>query len=280
MSDARLLRQITRVIFVAQEKHNGSRRVNRSASLDARPHYFRRAVADHRRHFLKGRNRRMNIRVNRRLEMGARALEFSRAHPVDDPGYGTTVKQLEDQLAKAAQLVGEQERGTSEVHGATARKSTLSRTIRQSQLVHLAGVAQQAAKDMPELSSKFDVTGLPRRQLPFRTVARTLLDQAEQHKELLVKHGLVEDRGAEGRRTHIGARANLEAIGAEVVQIVRGLDGFNTYRFTNQPDLLASWISASNVFGPTVSVLPAGGRSGGPSSTDSAVAGGEVKPAA
>jgi hypothetical protein len=239
----------------------------------------------------------MNIRVNRRLEMGARALEFSRAHPVDDPGYGTTVKQLEDQLAKAAQLVGEQERGTSEVHGATARKSALSRTIRQSQLVHLAGVAQRAAKELPELSSNFDVTNFPRRQLPFRTVARTLLEQAEQHKELLVKHGLVEevlqglrrsldeldqvvDRGAEGRRTHIGARANLEAIGAEIVQIVRGLDGFNTYRFTNQPDLLASWISASNVFGPTVSVLQAGGRSGGPSSTGSAVAGGEIKPAA
>jgi hypothetical protein len=229
----------------------------------------------------------MNIRTNRRLEMGARALEFSRAHQVDDAGYTTTVKQLEDQLARAAQLARDQERGAKEVHAATSRKSTLSRTIRHSQLVHLAGVAERAAKELPELASTFDITGLPRRQLPFRTVARTFLEQAEQHQELLVKHGLVAEvlqglrrsldeldqvveRGAQGRRTHIGARANLEASGAEVLQIVRGLDGFNTYRFGSQPDLLTAWISASNVIGPAVS----GGQSGTPAS------GGEIKPAA
>src|SRR4051812_43159909 len=169
----------------------------------------------------------MNIRINRRIEMGVRALEFCHAHPFQDPGYASSVKQLEDQVAQAKLLGSEQERGIKAVRAATSRKSTLSRTIRRSQLVHLAAIAQRAAKELPELDAKFDITTLPRRQLPFRTVARTLLELAEQHKDLLVKHGLVEevlvglraaldeldqvvDRGAEGRRIHIGARANLD----------------------------------------------------------------------
>ena len=240
----------------------------------------------------------MNIRINRRIEMGVRALEFCHAHPFQDPGYNSSVKQLEDQVARSRLLAREQERGTSEVRAATSRKSTLSRTIRRSQLIHIASIAQRAAKELPELEAKFDITGLPRRQLPFRTVARTLLEQAEQHKELLVKHGLVEevlvglrtsldeldqvvDRGAEGRRIHIGARANLDASGAEVVQIVRGLDGFFTFRFGNQPDLLAAWISASNVFGPPVSGVQADRRTGGQTSSPvSPAAGSDIKPAA
>ena len=135
----------------------------------------------------------MEVRVNRRIEMGVRALEFCRAHQFQDPGYNSSVKQLEDQVAHAKLLGSEQERGIKQVHAATSRKSTLSRTIRRSQLVHLATIAQRAAKELPELEAKFDITGLPRRQLPFRTAARNLLEQAEQHKELLVKYGLVEE---------------------------------------------------------------------------------------
>jgi hypothetical protein len=162
--------------------------------------------------------------------------------------------------------------------------------------VHLAGVAERAAKELPELAQKFDITGLPRRYLPFRTVARTMLELAEQHRELLVKHGLVEqvlqglrrsldeldqvvDRGAEGRRVHIGARANLDVAGSEVVQIVRGLNGLNTFRFGTQPDLLAAWTAASNVIGPAVgrSVGQAVGNAGTPGTSSP---GGEIKPAA
>ena len=215
----------------------------------------------------------MNRHVSSRLEMGARALEFSRAHPVDDPGYVTALKQLEEQLARADQLAKEQQRGTTEVRAATARKSGLKRSIRRSQLVHLARVAQRAAKDMPELAQKFDLPRIPVRNLAFRTVARTMLEEAQQQKELLVKHGLVAEvldslgqsldqfdqaveRGAEGRRVHIGAAANLNAVADEVVQIVRGIDGYDRFRFAAELDLLAAWTAASNVIGPP--------RTGGP----------------
>lgn len=206
----------------------------------------------------------MNRRVSRRLEMGTRALEFSEAHPVDSPGYATAVQQLKEQLARAEQLGKEQERGTTEVHAATARKNELKRSIRWSQLVHLAGVAERAAKEVPGLVQKFDLPRVPNRNLGFSTVARTMVEEAQRHKDVLIKHGLVEQildslgesldqfdevvqHGAEGRRVHIGARANLEVAADEVVQIVKILDGYNRYRFIAQPDLLAAWTAARNV---------------------------------
>jgi hypothetical protein len=227
----------------------------------------RRAVADRRTAFWESENRRMNRRTNSRLDMGHRALEFSRAHPVDDPGYVTALKQLEEQLARADQLAREQQRGTAEVRAATARKDELKRSIRRSQLVHLAGGAERAAREVPDLAQKFDLPRIPFRNLAFRAAARTMVDEAQQQKELLVKHGLVEqvldslgqsldqfdqavERGAEGRRLHIGAAADLEAIAGEVVKIVRLLDGLNRFRFAAEPDLLAAWSAASNVIGP------------------------------
>jgi hypothetical protein len=209
----------------------------------------------------------MNRRTNSRLDMGHRALEFSRAHPMDSPGYVTALKQLEEQLARADQLAREQRRGTAEVRAATARKDELKRSIRRSQLVHLAAVAGRAAKEVPELAQKFDLPRIPFRSLAFKAAARAMLEEAQRQKELLVKHGLVEEvleslahsldqfdeaveRGAEGRRVHIGAAADLEAVAGEVVQIVRLLDGLNRFRFADQPDLLAAWGAASNVIGP------------------------------
>ena len=91
----------------------------------------------------------MNRRINSRLDMGHRALEFSRAHPMESPGYATALQELEELLARADQLAREQRRGTAEVRAATARKDELKRSIRRSQLVHIAGVAERAAKEVP-----------------------------------------------------------------------------------------------------------------------------------
>ncbi len=49
---------------------------------------------------------------------------------------------------------------------------------------------------------------------------------------------------------HVGARAELDAIADEVVQVVRLMDGLNRFRFANEPESLATWGSASNTFGP------------------------------
>lgn len=239
----------------------------------------------------------MDRRTEVRLDMGRRALEFSQAHPSPSPGYATAVKQLEDEIARATQLAGDQRRGVAEVRTATLEKDRIRRTLRRGHLVHISAVAQRAAAESPELAQKFDLPRIPTRGLAFRAAARTMIELAEEQKELLSKYGLVDeslqnarkaidqldqvvDRSAEGRRVHIGASASLEVAANEVVRLVKVLDGFNRSRFTDDPNLLAGWVSASNIVGPPSTGGQSVGRSGGQSTSPASPPDGAIKPAA
>jgi hypothetical protein len=54
----------------------------------------------------------------------------------------------------------------------------------------------------------------------------------------------------EGRREHAGASAELAAIGAEISEHVRLLDGVVKFRFGDDAQLMGAWASARNVVGP------------------------------
>ena len=112
-----------------------------------------------------------------------------------------------------------------------------------------------------------------------------MLEQGQAQRELLAKHELadrlLEDLAAavdqfdasvaetnEGRRGHVGARAELDAVSDEVMQLVEMLDGLNRYRFGREAELLAAWERARHVVGPR-----AEGKEEPPPA-------GEVKPAA
>ena len=199
--------------------------------------------------------------------MAARALEFSRAHPDESAGYTTALQDLAELLERSERLAIQQRQGVSEVRAATARKRELRREVRQRELVHIARAARRAAKEVPELTQKFALAREPIPYLAFRSLARTVAAEALERKELLVKHGLVDrvldslgqsldafdqavERGAEGRRMHVGAGVELDVVANEAVQIVKVIDGSNRVRFGGDPDLFAAWRSASNVIGP------------------------------
>jgi hypothetical protein len=199
--------------------------------------------------------------------MGARALGFSLAHPDVSSGYATTLARLEDRLARAGKLIELQRDGFAQVRGTTVQKRDLRRIIRRTQLMHIARVAEGAANEVPELAQKF---AMPREQTPyleFQASARALLAEAQSQKELLVKHGLADtlldglvknmeqfdqavEQAREARRTHVGASAELDAIGDEIVHLVKVMDPHNRFRFAGAVEVLAEWESASNVFGP------------------------------
>jgi hypothetical protein len=52
---------------------------------------------------------------------------------------------------------------------------------------------------------------------------------------------------APGRRGHVGAVAELQAVSDEVMRMVEMLDGLNRYRLAGNAELLAAWESARNV---------------------------------
>ena len=237
----------------------------------------------------------MNKRTRSRLEMAARALEFCQAHPDTSTGYTVAVADLAALLARSQQLADLHRQGVAEVRAATERKRELRRSIRQGQLVHVARAAQRAAREVPELTQKFALARQPIPYLTFRSFARTVAAEAEERRELLVKHGLVDRvleslteelgqfdqavaQGAEGRRIHIGATVELDVVGGGAVEIIRMIDGLNRVRFAGDPDLLAAWRSASNVIGPARSGGRADGRAETPSGTPPPEA--AVKPAA
>lgn len=54
----------------------------------------------------------------------------------------------------------------------------------------------------------------------------------------------------ESRLNHVGASADLQAVGVEIIQQVKVLDGLVRYRFGDNPELMGAWVSARNVLGP------------------------------
>jgi hypothetical protein len=231
----------------------------------------------------------MNADSRRKIEMGTRALEFSRAHPDTEPAMATTAARLEQLLARAIQTATVQRDGLVHVHAAAARKKELQRQMRNVPIAHLAEVGRAAAREEHELGKTFTFRPGASTSFAFRTAARSMASSAQEHRELLAKYGLAQSvldefvqtldqldaavaLGNEGRTAHVGATRELGALATEIVRAVRVMDARNRQRFADQEQLLGSWISASTVLGqPPRSGTQAGG---GPPAE------GEVRPAA
>jgi hypothetical protein len=233
----------------------------------------------------------MNAISRKKLEMGARALEWSLAHPDPSQGYAEAVSRLENRLKRGEQLASQQRDGILEVRRATARKKDLRRQLKDVHLAHLIRVAQVASEEEPELAEKFAMPGRVTTYGAFRTAARGLAAEAEGRKELLVKHGMSEallqdltklleefdevtERGAQARAAHVGASIELDNVASEVVQIVKLMDTRNRFRFARDGELLSAWRQASNVVGSRRAPPPE--TQPGPTPP----AGGDVSPAA
>jgi hypothetical protein len=206
----------------------------------------------------------MLAKTRRKLDMGTRVLEFTRLHPDTSPAFVAAVARLQERLARAGQLAHQFMDGRSAVHVATARKVELRRLIKRTHLHHLASVAEMASVEEPELARKFVIPHDATTYRGFQTAASGLAAEAENRKDLLLKHGLAEEvltglqvaldqfetaveQGAAGRLTHVGATSELDTVGEEVVQIVKVMTGLIRVRFASQPELVVEWESASNV---------------------------------
>ena len=209
----------------------------------------------------------MKASVRRTIEMGKRVLSFSLAHQDESPGYLAALERLKNAVAEADLLAARQEEGVKAHRAATGVKQSLRRKIRRNLLVHVSRVGEAAASEVPELAAKFRLTREAVPYLAFRTAARGILAEAQNRRELLVRHGLLDasvdnlvksldqfdqavEQGDTARRAHVGASAELDSIAEELIQVSRLMGGINSARFENDPEAMAQWLSASNVFGP------------------------------
>lgn len=227
----------------------------------------------------------MNRTVRKKLKMAVSARDFCRAHPSADPNYASVLGKLDGQIDRMEQLAKQQAGGFLIKRSSVVRRKALRRRIHQELLRHLVTVAEVAAQENPALVEKFRLARGNEPNEAFATLARKMLEQGVASRDLLVKHGLAErlldDLGAavdqfdasvaetnEGRRHHVGARAELKAVSAEVMRLIELLDGLNRYRFGQDAELKAAWESARHLqAGPRAAEKPRAGS-------------GEVKPAA
>ena len=83
-----------------------------------------------------------------------------------------------------------------------------------------------------------------------------LLDEVD--RQIVAFEAMVES-ARNSRREHIGARAELEVIAVEIMQVVRVLDGITRYRFGMNPEKMVEWRAVRRVPGqPQASRLASG----------------------
>ena len=192
-------------------------------------------------------------------------------HHTDDHAYRDRLKEqqrtLEELLTRAEALAGQQLGGLITERAATAQRERVRRALQMQLLRYLAGVAAVAAKENVELAAQFRLPHPDAPHLALVTVARGMLERATAQQELLVSRGmsetLLDDIAAAvaelektleatraGRRDHVGASTDLEAVTGEIGEQVRLLDGLVRYRFGDNAELMGAWASAHNVVGP------------------------------
>jgi hypothetical protein len=205
----------------------------------------------------------MNAEIRLRLDMGDRVRRFHRDHPPEDPGQAGLVTRLGDRLDRADILIEQQRTGQVTAHASVLSKDEHKVLVRD-QLLVLQGTAQLAALDDPGFDARFEPPPISVSHRSFVAGSRVCLAQAAPMKDLLIKHGMpatflddlagqvdlyeqVVENKITARSAHVGASADLEAVTAEIMLIVKLLDRINRIRYRKNPELLAAWRSARDV---------------------------------
>ena len=209
----------------------------------------------------------MNAVMRRRLEMAARVRDFLRAHQTDGVGQGLGLAKLEELLTRAEVLATQQRVGVVLARSATKQRREIRRALQPKVLAYLRVVGAVATKQNPEVAEQFRMPLSNATQQALLTAGRAILEKATAQKDALVSLGMsvqVLDELAKalgefeqtleatraGRRGHVGASAELEALDREIAEQVKLLDGLVRYRFGDNAELMGAWASARNVVGP------------------------------
>ncbi len=228
----------------------------------------------------------MNADNRRRVVVGKKARSFGRAHPDPSAGFATAQTNLEGALDRADALAQQQRAGEIAEKSANARRRQISSVLIHPILDHVTRVSAIASKEVPELPRTFRLPKKDGSYQGYRTAVGAVLESARAHKDLLLRHGLVEslldsladglgqlDQAVEeaeaGRRQHVGAVAEQEKVAAEIIRLVKVMNGLNRFRFANDAEKLAAWESASTLVTPEVgSDTPSSDGGAAPPSAD------------
>jgi len=211
--------------------------------------------------------------------MAARVRDFLRAQQMDGVGQGLGLAKLEELLERAENLATKQRSGVAVERSAAKERQEIRHALQPKILGYLSVVGAVAAKQNVELEVQFRMPPANATHQALLTMSRAILEKATAQKELLVKLGMSEnvleelgtalgqyeqtlEATSAGRREHVGARADLKAVAAEISEQLRLLDKIVRYRLGENSELMGAWDSARNVAGPgAVKNVPIAGGS-------------------
>lgn len=234
----------------------------------------------------------MNTQVRYKLEMAARVRSFSRTHPSTQPEYAKVLGKLEERLTRAETVAERQVNGAVAARAARAKREELRKVVHSQLLRYLVAVGGVAAQGRAELAAQFRLPVGGGSTKIFLTAVRGLVTRAEEQKSLLLEEGmgatLLDDIRTQlgemesaweaarvGKTDHIGARADLELIVAEIMGLVKVLDGMNRIRFGGDSEQMAAWTAVRHL-----PVSRRGGEVPVPGTGVAPPGSGEAKPAA
>ena len=209
----------------------------------------------------------MERTVGRKLEMAVRVRDFVRAHPFSDPTHAALATRFDDAVARAQAVAVREQTGRLDARAAVRNRKALRRQLQRELIRYVSRVGEVAARESPELAGRFTTPSKNVRDATFLARGWDLVALVKANQELLGAHGLagsqVEDlagaltrfeaateKANGGRRDHVGARAELLSIVAELMELCRLLDTLIRMQHRNDPELVAAWQSARNVAGP------------------------------
>jgi hypothetical protein len=202
--------------------------------------------------------------IRKKLDMAGRVGKFSRQHVSQDPSYAVILSSFDRLLGRADVLATQVRAGTLTSRGATARRTELRTILHEKLLPYLVALGQAVAKTLPDLGPRFVMPTTRLTNSAYRTAARAMFDEAVAAREQFIAAGMTElfltdlgevldqydaavEDARQARTEHVGARADLEVVTEELMELVALLDGLNRYRFRNNAELSAAWESARNV---------------------------------
>ena len=210
----------------------------------------------------------MRSSTRRKLEMAVRVRDFTRAHPFSDPVHGAVVTRFEERLARVQALAIQEQAGRLDAASAGRHRREVRRGLETELMRYVVRVGEMVAREHPELAGRFKAPEHNASNAAFLARAWDLLNLAKANQELLAQHGLTAtqlenlgsavtrfegstERANAGRREHVGARADLGSVTADLMDLVGLLEVLNRSRFADDAESLASWESARNVAGPS-----------------------------
>lgn len=214
----------------------------------------------------------MRTQTRLKLDTGGTVEEFCRLHPLATPAGTAVIERLVGLNDRGGSLAQQHRFGTLGVKSSVIEKANIRRLIRLD-LESLHRLATTAATAQPEIGIRFSLPYATVNHQVFLATARSALAQAQGAVDVLLGYAMPEDllaRIAENlgryeravsvkdnsRAAHVGARAELDEVADDIMEVVRHLDALYSLKYRDNPELQAAWKSARNVPWP-ISAPPA-----------------------